>query len=424
MEAVSNYRQKIQFITGFAGSGKSTKLAGIAAPDVLVLTPTHKAIAVLEAKGVENIFTIYSVLKLVPTLNQNFRKGQKVQALRRIGGVDLDDINKIIIDEYSMIPTSVLDLLLELLPEHAMIIVMGDPYQLPPVDGEAIDYRHYTNNVKELTTQHRAEAPEVVETFMRFYQWLKDGSEKNLVINLPIIDTETMVDLFNPKTDRILAYTNKKVIELNAMIEQPDLKVGDNILINGLEATVLSHGTGNYPTIYPKMVSKGRLKPELRANVERDLDKYNGWEFVEDYKTINVKLGEQKYTLYYELNHYSNNNDFKDVMTEAQLSVIFDNNLDDGVDLPKWCRVNSSAKGVRARGKAWSHYLSHTSHVFDLRYPYATTVHKAQGSEFEKVFIHQDNMKLAVRKGHIEQYVRLMYVALSRAVKKVYIIQE
>lgn len=422
MEAVSNYRQKIQFIVGFAGSGKSTKLAEIASSDVLVLTPTHKAIAVLEAKGVENVFTIYSVLKLVPTLNQNFRKGQKLQALKRIGGIDLADITKIIIDEYSMIPTSVLDLLLEVLPGEAKIIVMGDPYQLPPVDGEAVDFRDYTTNVMELTTQHRAEAPEVVETFMRFYQWLKDKSEKDLRVNLPIIDTETMTDLFDPKTDRILAFTNKRVIELNSMIEKPTLKIGDTILLNGLEATIIEQDL-RHMGIYPAMISKGKLKPELRANIELNLNKYNGWDFVEQYPSLNVKIGEQKYTVSYDLDHYAENKSFENNVKEAQYEVIEKNNLDVDIALPKWCRANGSATGVKARGKAWSSFISHRSHIFDLRYPFCTTVHKAQGSEFKTVFIDQKNMKRAVRNGHIEQYVRLMYVALSRAVKKVYIVQ-
>ena len=80
-EVVSAYDQPISFITGFAGSGKSTEIAKRATPTTLILTPTHKAAEVLMAKGLENVYTIHSTLKLVPTLNQSFRKGQKLQKL-------------------------------------------------------------------------------------------------------------------------------------------------------------------------------------------------------------------------------------------------------------------------------------------------------------------------------------------------------
>ena len=120
----------IFLVTGPTGSGKSTKLAEEAKKQAsLVLTPTHKARNVLEAKGVENVFTIHAVLKLVPTLNTNFRKGQKLKALKRVGSVELDDIEVVIIDEFSMISTHILDLLLELLPDTCEVHIFGDPYR-------------------------------------------------------------------------------------------------------------------------------------------------------------------------------------------------------------------------------------------------------------------------------------------------------
>jgi len=54
--------------------------------------------------------------------------------------------------------------------------------------------------------------------------------------------------------------------------------------------------------------------------------------------------------------------------------------------------------------------------VFNLARPYATTIHKAQGQEFSKVFIAQDDIAKALS---TDQYQRLMYVALSRAIDEV-----
>jgi len=424
-EVCSAYEQEIEFTVGFAGSGKSTKLAEEANDSTLVLTPTHKARVVLEDKGVKNVFTIHAVLKLVPTLNQNFRKGQKLKALKRIGGVELDDIDTVIIDEFSMINTTILDLLLELLPDSCEVKVFGDPYQLPPVDGEPIHPLDYADRVRHLTTQHRADNPNVVDSFMRFMLYLKDGSCKDLRLdNLPTITEEDLAERFNPETERIIAYTNQRVIELNSLIEQPNLDKGDKILINGLEAVVYDKGSSfEFDNIYPAMISKGKLNTDKRYEIEANLTKYGGWDIVDTYDSLVVNMDGEFYNLRYDLEHYYNNKSFEDEVKEMQQLVIEANNLSNEVNLPKWCRTNQSAQGVKRRGQAWQQYISHTANIFDLRYPFATTVHKSQGSEFSVVYIDQANMKIAIHNGHIEKYVRLMYVALSRAINDVFIIE-
>ena len=174
LELVSNFDQTIKFITGHAGTGKSTHLAKNTDPSTIVLTPTHKAAKVLQQKGITNVFTIHSVLKLVPHLDQSFDPTKhRIQKLKRIGKVDLSTIDKIVIDEFSMIPQNILDYLLELLPAHAEVVIYGDPFQLPPVTGEPIDPLVYTDDITRLTTQHRAEAPCVVETFERFVDYIR-----------------------------------------------------------------------------------------------------------------------------------------------------------------------------------------------------------------------------------------------------------
>ncbi len=177
LEQVSNFDQEIEFVVGFAGSGKSTELAKRANKKTLVVVPTHKAAAVLMSKGVENVFTIHAVLGLVPTLNQNYVPGkQRMQKLKKVGSVDLSSIADIFIDEYSLINQEILDMLLDVLPAQANVTVFGDSSQLPTVDGEPIDPLVYTDNITKLTIQYRAEAPAVIETFMRFQNYIEEGT--------------------------------------------------------------------------------------------------------------------------------------------------------------------------------------------------------------------------------------------------------
>ena len=430
-DELENYSQDISFTLGHAGTGKSTLLAREVDDKTIVLTPTHKAKDVLKAKGVLNVFTIHSVMKLVPTIDQNFRKKGKMQRLQRIGDVDLKGIRSVIIDEFSMIPTFIMDMLLEMLPAHAKVSIYGDPYQLPPVDGEPVDPYFYTieDKITTLTKQHRAEAPEVVETFTRFVNYLEYPSSKaDLTLN-PKIKTGTLKS-FNPSTDRALAYTNKAVIEVNNRIANilglpKEISIGEAISINGLLGTLVKEPNLECFTIYPKCVSKGELMSgdKLRDTIdgiEADIEKYN--QKLPDSTVHYVEINEEVYKIHADIGHYQHSKNYKSDVEDIQLDLIRTHNLDHDTNLLQYCKEHRGDPLVKERGRAWSTYLGHQSLVWDLRRPFCTTVHKSQGSEFETVYIAQEDIKKSIRGGHYDQYARLMYVALSRAVKKVVII--
>lgn len=428
LEQVSNYEQEIKFITGFAGSGKSTKLVEKANPKTLILTPTHKAAAVLIRKGVENVYTIHSVLKLVPTINENYIPGKhRMQRLKQIGGTDLSKIHTVFIDEFSMINVEIMDLLLSVLPESTKITVFGDPYQLPPVDGEAIDPLFYTDNIEELTVQHRAEAPEVVDTFMRFMRYIKDGKGDDLRFH-PAIKHGDLKD-FNPDTDRALAFTNARVLEINneiaGILNLPtEFSNGEALIANQIDCILINSKEALNGKIYPQCISKGKLMSGDKlgiavTKIENDIEKYNTQI---PYPLSTIEIDGIKHSIYYDKNHYATQKKLKAEVDKWQSYVYQVNNIPEDIQLKNWCRDNKTAKGVKERGRAWSEYMAHGSLVFNLQRPFATTIHKSQGSEFSTVYVAQGDIKKSIRNGYYMQYARLMYVALSRAINKVVII--
>lgn len=425
-EEVSCYEQEIKFITGFAGSGKSTKISKTASDQTLIMVPTHKAADVLKGKGLKNVYTIYSVLKLVPTIDENFRPGDKIQKLVKIGDSDLKTISTVIIDEFSMIPTHILDMLLFTLPSHCKVLVVGDPYQLPPVSGQLPNPWDYTSDIEELTTQHRADAPEVVETFMRFMEYIKTGDNRiSLKVN-PAITRSKDLSEFNPRTDRALAFTNDKVLEINSKIE--DMLGGDDTsndyIINDIDVELLDTEPGNM-FIFPKCIVKGKLLTgedlELASSVcEADIDKWNT--DLTPYNVNTISYDGTSYNIYVDSDYHNTSKRLKRKVEDVQAKVYQSNDIPSDVKLAKWCRDNPHAPYVKERGRAWSEFLAHSTYVFSLRRPYATTVHKAQGQEFDKVFIAMKDMQKSIKDNYYGMYARLMYVALSRAIKKVYII--
>jgi len=416
-------RNNYIFVTG--NSGKSTRLASMVTPTTLVMTPTHKAADVLSAKGVK-AFTIHSVLGLVPTINENFRKGQRLQTLRKIGGTDLKDITDVYIDEFSMISMDILDHLLEVLPKHCKVTVFGDPYQLPPVSGEAIDPLYYTDDIEDLQIQHRADNPHIVETFMRFKEYIRTGDNSiSLVLNPKI--PKGSLDSF-VEGDRALAYTNAKVLNMNDSIAKhlgldETIQPLDEILVGDMLGTL--GGDEVIGIAFPATTSKGKMMEgadfeQASQKTLADMSKYRT--DMAMYTKEIVIIDEKGYIIFSDRNHYANGLKLKQEVEKYQGLVVSENGVSKEIKIADWCRVNKQAPFVKERAKAWSDYLKHQNLVFGVRRPFSTTIHKAQGQEFSTVFIAQNDIKKSIRNGYYETYARLMYVALSRAINKVVIV--
>lgn len=74
-------------------------------------------------------------------------------------------------------------------------------------------------------------------------------------------------------------------------------------------------------------------------------------------------------------------------------------------------RFNQMKKEAK-KHKDWYQYFVLEREYADFRHSYASTVHKAQGSTFETVFIDVDDI---LRNRKIDEVLRLLYVAITRA---------
>jgi superfamily I DNA/RNA helicase len=206
---------------------------------------------------------------------------------------------------------------------------------------------------------------------------------------------------------------------LSGMIQK-----GDEIVINGVDAVFDSYIDFDDPNadwLFPSCISKGRIKPELADKALADISKFNV--DLGGYGVARVVIDDKKYRVYYAIDHYAQSKKLKQDVEEVQKQVYLNNNIPDDIALAQWCKANYNAPYVRDRGIAWSNFLKHQNYVFDMRHPYVRTVHKSQGAEFRTVYINQRDLKIAIRPGYYEQYARLMYVALSRAIDKVVIVE-
>ena len=236
---------------------------------------------------------------------------------------------------------------------------------------------------------------------------------------------------FNPLTDRALAYTNKKVLELNNEIAD-ELGVDrrfyhlDDLVANQISCVFHSEGEGTQE-LFPKCISKGKLmEPKKLADTAysamKDIAKFGSAKYLREYKQCIISVDDKLYDIWYDEDHYHTQKNLKAQVELCQAYVYDNNTIPEDMALKDWCVQNKDGEGVRDRGQAWAHYIAHSNLVFNLQRPWATTIHKSQGSEFKTVYIAQDDIKRSIRQGYYLTYARLMYVALSRAVEKVVIV--
>jgi exodeoxyribonuclease V len=128
-EWFNNSEEQVFYLAGYAGSGKTTLAKYFAEAiegTVLFAAFTGKAAHVLRTKGCD-ASTIHS---LIYRLDKSV-KGKPVFVLNRDGS-DLRWAKLLILDEVSMVNE---ELALDLLSFGKKILVLGDPGQLPPVQG-------------------------------------------------------------------------------------------------------------------------------------------------------------------------------------------------------------------------------------------------------------------------------------------------
>ena len=120
--------EKYTVIAGFAGTGKSTLVKFIIdaldvdKDKVAYATYTGKAAEVLRKKGNPNAMTLHKLLyDSIPRQGGGFIRIPKKMLEYKI----------IVVDEVSMVPKSMIDMLLK---HKVYVIFLGDPFQLPQID--------------------------------------------------------------------------------------------------------------------------------------------------------------------------------------------------------------------------------------------------------------------------------------------------
>lgn len=342
--------------------------------EVVLTATTNKAAENLRQITGHPVSTIHSFL------------GLRVQTDYKTGHTTLIPSNKsvtehtiLFVDEASYIDKQLLDLIFKK-THKCKIIFIGDPAQLTPIKstGTPVFAANFSGAaLKQVVRQ--AEGNPIVDLSTKFRNTVNSGDffkfkpDGNHVVYLDsdafksAIKSEFTRPNWQYADSKILAWTNKRVIDYNNFIRQlsqgsTEFQVGDYAICNSF----LSMGKSSIKT--------DQLVEITGISAESVLYGVPG----------------------------------KNVTMDGRITAFMPNKLEDKNAAIKQAKKDDDLYQVEIMEERW----------VDLRGAFACTINKAQGSTYDDVFIDLDDIS---RCNSGDQIARMLYVAVSRARNHVYL---
>ena len=351
---------------------------------VAMTATTNKAAEVLAAATNRPTSTIHSFMNL--TVKDDFATGQTI--LKRTPRWTIHNNIILFVDESSMIDTELWKMLNEGTLDCKLVYV-GDRHQLAPVmESMSPVYKHNSPMVELLTPVRNANQPALMAVCEQLRETVATGEFKPIQIVPGVIDLLDdaqmrleMSRYFRKQTvdARILAYTNKRVIQYNDHIRSlrnlpSEYQTGELLVNNG----AYHHRTGM-----------------LTVEAEVEVLKNHG---------PSQMLIDENHQIFLDVNRLDLENSLGTIYSDVPFAT-------DRAHLDQLLKYY-------ARGKDWQAYFNLKNNVADLRPRDAATVHKAQGSTYDTVFVDLSNISTCNIQN---QVARMLYVAFSRARNRVFL---
>ena len=373
--------EKYCVISGYAGAGKSTlvkfivqNLPGInPGEDVVYACYTGKAAQVLLKKGNKNVLTLHKLLyESIPKPDGTFFRIPKATI----------DYKVVIVDEVSMAPRQLMEILFS---HNVFIIALGDPFQLPPVDKNQDNGLLNTPDVFLDEIMRQALDSEIIRLSMQVRNKESfDYSVGSDVIVMPKKDLNTGVLKW---ADQILVGTNATRVAINNKMRD----------LMGFE--------------------KGIIGDHERLTCLRNYwDNYSDT----DAPLINGTMGylSNSYETYYRIPPWvKKSNNIIPIISGNFISEDGDNfgllNMDKNYILIGEGSLTQKEKYILGKNIKSQNLIP-----YEFTYGYAITTHRAQGSEWSKVLVIEENFPF-----NKEEHARWLYTACTRASSKLVLVR-
>jgi len=431
-EILSNYNSANYYkphdsfvsLNGFAGVGKtfvtSKLVKEFLARDykILLVSPTHKALAVarymLNAQDIRiNLRTLHSYLDI--SLHTDYLDGTKSwKRARDKGQLDYEkNLDILIVDESSMVDNELFGFLEENLAQHKLksILFIGDRYQLPPVSNEneenAVIHLSKQHTLREVVRQAQDSYVKQIAVELKNCIESKDYLPLTQIFNaqkykkLKIYDNQRdFLDTFTKKQEWwknnkiVAAFANDTVDEFNRILRfkywhdrdnivpQEDIIVGDTLVFNE-----------GYKRIFQN---------------SETIEVVNAKKYFHSEMELSYFVAKDKFGRTFKAIQPDDNNIYRDYLKSLSTKAF---------SLKKYSSKNDERK------RLWRKYFAIKEDYADLKYKYASTIHKLQGSTYDESYIDLASIVgLTTNPEKIDLAYRLLYVAVTRARKDVVVV--
>ena len=391
---------------GFAGTGKTTVIQHVFDSfdgRVLFTAPTHKAVGVLADMARERgigypVETIHRGLSLKKSWNKDTGATEFIPDPKRVPMVESYDV--LVVDECSMIGSELYGLVKPYIDsQRVKVIWMGDPLQLPPVGDEEERSRSFEAPAGHTLTEVMRNGGVIAETVSRVRSNIDSvdpvcaRSAQDDRGEIEVMGSRLWVRRFldevssNPESTntQALAFTNKSVDWINAHARKE---------MFGADAA--------------PYVAGERLVAVETFEQDGQIVFYTGATFAVNDAWQTEEQGFGCWELEIEASRYGS--------TFKELILALDESQKPAV--AKELKKRKEA-AIKDRTK-WGEYFRLKEMFANVRPGYAATVHKSQGSTYDKVYLAQTDVLRNAQFDHVLRN-KLLYVGYSRTRSGLYI---
>ncbi|MEL6929263.1 MAG: AAA family ATPase [Cyanobacteria bacterium J06600_6] len=399
-------------LSGYAGTGKSWLICHLIEWldehdfEFVIAAPTNKAAKSLmqvgDSVGINiDVKTVAQLLGQQPEMNEETGEEEFTSS----GNAEFDDYDVMIIDEFSMIDRRNFEEIVQAISTtiDTKVIFVGDEAQLPPVKESqpmvAISEMIEDTAVLSEVVRYEGEIAIVAEQIRSEEQYSRRmypfcSSEDLTIVCQPRLEwLETVTKYFqapdcksNPDYARLLVWRNKTAGNANRFVrsrlwgkDAPIFVPGDRLI-------------ARKPLFRIRPGQKGRNKWGVLINNSEEcsvisqptIKQLSFDKIAYQYRSVPVKT---------------------DAGFEVNLSVLTEQGE----------RLKNEKIKDYVEKKQWNKYFDLSRTFDDVTYAYSLTVHKAQGSSIDYVFLDTEDMQ------HCPDLQKMLYTALTRAKVRVYI---
>lgn len=418
-------------ISGVAGTGKTYVTVKIVTElrnsNILVTAPTHKAVKVLQSEAGINFqkvsfATIHSALGLREQIDGH---GNQTFAPDPHANKKVDKANILIIDEASMLHDELFNMLVDYVNDKNLkIIMVGDPVQIPPIGQRdakpfqpSIQALHHIKTINLNNIVRQAIGHPIIQKSFEVRSRLTESNAlvsrdniSNVSGNVFFCNKDDILPILSDHFDtadfkrnmnyaRVIAWTNNTVAEYNNIIRKliykqssiPKIVIGEKLI---LDAPILK-----------------RERIILSTNDEVE---------VVGFKICNEEVkGFDKAIKYYDTVVKFETNFFGDIHHNIKIvHESSDAELDNILDLVRQVAL-AERQGSSQAKMFWIMYYHLKSYFAQVKYAYAITCHKSQGSTYTHAFVDETDIK---HNRDIIERNRILYTAMTRAKQNVFIL--